>query len=310
MSSLQPTATPPALHDWCGGVWQKSLTSAGRRQVICAASSSGLPRAARRRGMPGASHGTARQKGLAARIHAHSSAGSPGALALGEDRRAGVPLGPCSGRRAGDAHGYRTPSSPSDAFLCACPGRAADRVCGFRRWAARLWLRRLDSHRQRAAGGNRRCGDPFWSPDSRSVGFFADSKLKRIDIGGGSPQTLANATDRRRTWSPDGTILFRRIRQARCSAYLRRAASRWPRPSRQGRAATAHHTFFPTGGSSFLTPRELQDRLAFTWVRWTHSDTKRLAARRTAGADLPSGWLLFHRGRRFWHSGWTSGAEN
>ena len=56
--------------------------------------------------------------------------------------------------------------------------------------------------------GTERADGPFWSPDSRSVGFFADSKLERLDIGGGSPQTLANATDGGGTWGPDGTILF------------------------------------------------------------------------------------------------------
>ena len=37
---------------------------------------------------------------------------------------------------------------------------------------------------------------PFWSPDSRSIGFFADQKLKRIDIAGGPVQTLADAPNR------------------------------------------------------------------------------------------------------------------
>src|SRR5439155_1559583 len=50
---------------------------------------------------------------------------------------------------------------------------------------------------------------PFWSPDNRSVGFFADGKLKRIDIGGESLQTLADApAGRGGTWNGDATILF------------------------------------------------------------------------------------------------------
>src|SRR5262249_94143 len=50
---------------------------------------------------------------------------------------------------------------------------------------------------------------PFWSPDSRSVGFFANSKLKRVDIDGGV-QTLAEANNAARggSWSKDGVILF------------------------------------------------------------------------------------------------------
>ena len=50
---------------------------------------------------------------------------------------------------------------------------------------------------------------PFWSPDSRSIGFFKDSELKRIEARGGSAQTvtylLAGTTA---AWGPDGTILF------------------------------------------------------------------------------------------------------
>ena len=51
---------------------------------------------------------------------------------------------------------------------------------------------------------------PFWSPDSRSIGFFADTKLKRMDIDGGSVQTLASDAPAPLggTWNSDGTILF------------------------------------------------------------------------------------------------------
>ena len=50
---------------------------------------------------------------------------------------------------------------------------------------------------------------PFWSPDSRQVGFFAHGQLKSIAVDGGSPQTLARApVPRGGTWSRDGRILF------------------------------------------------------------------------------------------------------
>ena len=42
-----------------------------------------------------------------------------------------------------------------------------------------LWLRRLDSTSARALPGTNGESFPFWSPDSRSVGFFADATLKR-----------------------------------------------------------------------------------------------------------------------------------
>jgi Tol biopolymer transport system component len=50
---------------------------------------------------------------------------------------------------------------------------------------------------------------PFWSPDGQSLGFFADGKLKAIDLRGGSPRTLAEApSGRGGSWSRNGTILF------------------------------------------------------------------------------------------------------
>src|SRR5262249_5742635 len=45
-----------------------------------------------------------------------------------------------------------------------------------------LWVRPLDSVVARPLTGTDRGIYPFWSPDSASVGFFADGKLKRIDI--------------------------------------------------------------------------------------------------------------------------------
>ena len=49
----------------------------------------------------------------------------------------------------------------------------------------------------------------FWSPDSRSIGFFAEGKLKRLDIGGGQPQILADAEGLRGgAWNQDGIILY------------------------------------------------------------------------------------------------------
>ena len=50
---------------------------------------------------------------------------------------------------------------------------------------------------------------PFWSPDGRSIGFFVPGSLKRLDLGGGAPQTLAPVTrGRGGTWNTEGVIVF------------------------------------------------------------------------------------------------------
>ena len=57
----------------------------------------------------------------------------------------------------------------------------------------RLWVRPLDTATAQPLPGTDGASYPFWSPDSRSLGFFAGGRLKRIDIGGGQPQNLTNA---------------------------------------------------------------------------------------------------------------------
>jgi hypothetical protein len=51
--------------------------------------------------------------------------------------------------------------------------------------------------------------NPFFSPDSRWIAFFADAKLKKIALEGGVPVTLCEARNTRRGVGPDGTILSR-----------------------------------------------------------------------------------------------------
>jgi serine/threonine protein kinase/Tol biopolymer transport system component len=72
-----------------------------------------------------------------------------------------------------------------------------------------LWLRPLDSASAQPLAGTDGATYPFWSPDSRSIGFFAQGKLKQIDTVSGFIETLATATSGRGgAWGPDGTILF------------------------------------------------------------------------------------------------------
>ncbi len=75
---------------------------------------------------------------------------------------------------------------------------------------SQLWLRSLDSPTARPLRGTERGTRPFWSPDSRSIGFFAAGRLKRMDIDGGSATTLtaSNAVPLGGAWNRNGVILF------------------------------------------------------------------------------------------------------
>jgi hypothetical protein len=72
-----------------------------------------------------------------------------------------------------------------------------------------LWLRALTSGVARPLRGTDGASYPFWSPDSRSVGFFANEKLFVVDADGGAPKPLVTAAvGSGGTWNRDGVILF------------------------------------------------------------------------------------------------------
>jgi len=72
-----------------------------------------------------------------------------------------------------------------------------------------LWVRSLDKTEALPVSGTEEASYPFWSPDGRSLGFFAQGKLKRVDLGGGVPQSLADAPlPRGGSWNPSGVILY------------------------------------------------------------------------------------------------------
>jgi len=79
--------------------------------------------------------------------------------------------------------------------------------------APALWLRPIDTLEGRRIAGTDGSDFPFWSPDGRSIGFFATGKLKRVDIEGSSPIVLADAADVDTTtsggsWNRAGVIIF------------------------------------------------------------------------------------------------------
>jgi eukaryotic-like serine/threonine-protein kinase len=72
-----------------------------------------------------------------------------------------------------------------------------------------LWVRALDSLEPEPLIGTDHATYPFWSPDSRAIGFFTTNKLKTVEIAGGPARDIADiVVGRGGAWSPDGVIVF------------------------------------------------------------------------------------------------------
>ncbi len=75
----------------------------------------------------------------------------------------------------------------------------------------RLWLRPLSAFQGRPLAGTEGAVSVFWSPDGASLGFFAEKKLRRLDLPGGAPVTICEDTGgggKAGTWGRGGEILF------------------------------------------------------------------------------------------------------
>jgi serine/threonine protein kinase len=72
-----------------------------------------------------------------------------------------------------------------------------------------LWIYELGSHSVKILPDTESATYPFWCPDGRSLAFFADGKLKKLDVAGGPVQTISDApAGRGGTWNKDGVIVL------------------------------------------------------------------------------------------------------
>jgi Tol biopolymer transport system component len=162
---------------------------------------------------------------------------------------------------------------------------------------SRLWLRSLSTTTAQPLAGTEGATYPFWSPEGGSVGFFAGGALKRLNLRGGAPQTLAPASNGiGGTWNTDGVIVF----AASMSSPLMRVSA-------AGGAATAVTMLGPQQAAHYL-PQFLPDgrRLLFmvlgtTDVNGTYlggldgRPPTRLTTDSISGAYAPAGFLLWVR---------------
>ncbi|HEV2423593.1 MAG TPA: protein kinase [Terriglobia bacterium] len=108
--------------------------------------------------------------------------------------------------------GYRIAPGPWAPELAVSPdGQTIAVVLADAKETQSLWVRSLAHASFRRLDGTDGADLPFWSPDSQSIGFFADGELKKVSLAGGSVQILcATEGGEGGTWDRRGVILYGR----------------------------------------------------------------------------------------------------
>jgi eukaryotic-like serine/threonine-protein kinase len=165
-----------------------------------------------------------------------------------------------------------------------------------------LWVRPMNLLEARMLPGTEGAIFPFWSPDGRSLGFFADGKVKTVDLNGGAAQVVADAPfGRGGAWGAGDVILFSPVTQSP----LVRVSATGGNPIPVTKIDTALHT-------SHRWPFFLPDGKHFLYVAINHDPSKgandavyyasldghenRELLRCQSNAVYGSGYLLFARG--------------
>jgi Tol biopolymer transport system component len=166
----------------------------------------------------------------------------------------------------------------------------------------RLWIRPLEASESRAVEGTDGAAYPFWSPDSRFVAFFAQRKLKRIDVLGGTPQILCDAPEPRGgSWGTRATIVF--------SAYT---GGQIARVAESGGKSEALPHLVAASGQSYRWPSFLPDGSHFLYFAFgtdpkasgvyvaslESKETTRLASADGGAICALSGYVLYPSGGR------------
>jgi serine/threonine protein kinase len=118
-----------------------------------------------------------------------------------------------------------------------------------------LWVRALSASGAQQLNGTEGASFPFWSSDSRQIGFFADARLKTVDVASDAVQVLCDALFAwGGTWNRDGTIVFGP--DLRGPLYRVPASGGAPAPVtrivRKGSIQTDRWPFFLPDGKHFL----------------------------------------------------------
>jgi len=166
-----------------------------------------------------------------------------------------------------------------------------------------IWIYDVGSPAARNLADTTGATFPFWSPDGRTVAFFADGKLKKLDLSGGPVQTICDApSGRGGTWNKDGIIVFTPDARLGGGLYRVPASAGTPvlisSPDRTRAEDSHRYPMFLPDGKHFLymTPSfSGQKGVDAIFVGSLDSNEKHFVVEADANAAYAAGYLLFYR---------------
>jgi eukaryotic-like serine/threonine-protein kinase len=162
-----------------------------------------------------------------------------------------------------------------------------------------LWVRPLESAASQPLGGTEGATYPFWSADSRFIGFFAEGKLKKIEARGGPAQVLCDAIDGRGgTWNREDIIVFAPTYAGPLFQVSAQGGTPVQVTELDPAGETSHRwpQFLPDGRHFLYFARNVAAEVASTYVgSIDRKERKQLLRNRSNLVYAPPGYLLFVR---------------
>ena len=161
-----------------------------------------------------------------------------------------------------------------------------------------LWLRPLDSASARPLPGTEYSSMPFWSADSRSVGYFVNSQIQAVDLEGDAVQPITSSAvvPAGAAWNSDGVLLFPIVPDSPLFRLSTKGGTPLPVPNLEPRQLGHRDPLFLPDGRHFLyyVAGDAQTRGVYVG-ELNGAGSRRLLDADSAAAYSPSGHLLFVR---------------
>ena len=165
----------------------------------------------------------------------------------------------------------------------------------------KLFRRSLDQLSVLPIAGTEGAYQPFFSPDGRSVAFFAGSELKKVPLDGGPPVTLVRGLSNTQwgfgTWRPDGVIVFSTFENLRQVSADGGTSSPLTTIGEKGGGDLWHHypIVVPSTGDIIFTAYTAEAQVRLDVLRWDTKTRSTLLENASGSVLTASGHLVFGR---------------